>query len=216
LIGSSAHNAVPRDKEKSAGVPEAEFAIRLRPLESESMSTFHTFRIRATKNHGRRCVRGARAPVLVSFSAIVFTECQPPVFPSFYFPAISPATKTILQKIPLLTVKAGPRDGDEWMARLKEEYSRLIEYIRINKEMDNDWFRIESNKTGTRCAQRDEFLHVMLCHISCTFQVVIFNLFHHMNNRDFHFAGGRARAGISMKIPNMSLTCSSRSQSRTR
>jgi hypothetical protein len=34
--------------------------------------------------------------------------------------------------------------------RLKEEYSRLIEYIKINKEMDNDWFKIESNKTGTR------------------------------------------------------------------
>lgn len=102
----------------------------------------------------------------------------------------------MLQKIPLLTVKATPRDGDQWIARcvmrdvfrrlpavvlpcstcgicsisdvnrkeyftllhsslhvfirLKEEYSRLIEYIKINKEMDNDWFKIESNKTGTR------------------------------------------------------------------
>ena len=33
---------------------------------------------------------------------------------------------------------------------LKEEYSRLIEYIKINKELGSDWFRIESNKTGNR------------------------------------------------------------------
>ena len=79
----------------------------------------------------------------------------------FDYVAISPVTKTILSKIPLLTVKAGycyvvlfasyrPRDGDQWIARLKEEYSRLIEYISINKKMDSDWFRIESNKTGNR------------------------------------------------------------------
>ena len=35
-------------------------------------------------------------------------------------------TKATLQKIPLLTVRAGPRDGDQWIARLKEEYQSLI------------------------------------------------------------------------------------------
>lgn len=35
-------------------------------------------------------------------------------------------TKATLQKIPLLTVNAGPRDGKEWEKRLKEEYSALI------------------------------------------------------------------------------------------
>jgi ufm1-conjugating enzyme 1 len=72
---------------------------------------------------------------------------------------ISPATKTLLQKIPLLTIKAGPRDGDQWVARLKEEYSRLIEYIKINKEQDNDWFKIESNKTGTRWTGKCWYFH---------------------------------------------------------
>lgn len=67
-----------------------------------------------------------------------------------FFNSIFSATKNILAKIPLLTVKAGPRDGDQWIARLKEEYSRLIDYISINKEMDSDWFRLESNKTGNR------------------------------------------------------------------
>lgn len=31
-------------------------------------------------------------------------------------------TKSAVQKIPLLTVKAGPRDGELWKKRLKEEY----------------------------------------------------------------------------------------------
>ena len=52
--------------------------------------------------------------------------------------------------IPLLKTKAGPRDGEAWMARLKEEYLALIKYVENNKEADNDWFRLESNKEGTR------------------------------------------------------------------
>ena len=35
--------------------------------------------------------------------------------------------KRTLQKIPLLNVKAGPRDGDAWVERLKQEYKALIE-----------------------------------------------------------------------------------------
>ena len=35
-------------------------------------------------------------------------------------------TKATVAKIPLLTVKAGPRDGDKWVARLKEELTALI------------------------------------------------------------------------------------------
>ena len=37
------------------------------------------------------------------------------------------ATKATVQKLPLLTVKAGPRDGDDWIARVKEEYMALIQ-----------------------------------------------------------------------------------------
>jgi ufm1-conjugating enzyme 1 len=37
---------------------------------------------------------------------------------------------------------------DKWMERLKEEYLVLIKYIEMNKKDDNDWFKIESDKTG--------------------------------------------------------------------
>eukprot|EP01097_Dermamoeba_algensis_P000104 TRINITY_DN1039_c0_g1_i1.p1 TRINITY_DN1039_c0_g1~~TRINITY_DN1039_c0_g1_i1.p1 ORF type:complete len:159 (+),score=48.95 TRINITY_DN1039_c0_g1_i1:45-479(+) len=59
-------------------------------------------------------------------------------------------TKSTLQKIPLLSSKAGPKDGEEWVKRLKEELTALIEYVKMNKENDNDWFKIEPNKNGTR------------------------------------------------------------------
>ncbi|EKX41075.1 hypothetical protein GUITHDRAFT_74934, partial [Guillardia theta CCMP2712] len=58
-------------------------------------------------------------------------------------------TKKTLSSLPLLTVNAGPRDGDKWKDRLKEEYTALIKYIQIGKENDSDWFQIESNKEGT-------------------------------------------------------------------
>ena len=48
--------------------------------------------------------------------------------------------------IPLLNVQAGPRDADQWMERVKEEYLALIQYIKQNKERDNDWFKLKSNK----------------------------------------------------------------------
>jgi len=57
--------------------------------------------------------------------------------------------KNAVGKIPLLRTRAGPRDGEAWTQRLKEEYVSLIQYIKINKANDNDWFRIESNKMGT-------------------------------------------------------------------
>jgi ufm1-conjugating enzyme 1 len=59
-------------------------------------------------------------------------------------------TKQTVQKIPLLSVNAGPRDGDLWVKRLKEEYTSLIKFVQINKEADSDWFQLESNKEGTR------------------------------------------------------------------
>ncbi|EGC36812.1 hypothetical protein DICPUDRAFT_31269 [Dictyostelium purpureum] len=59
-------------------------------------------------------------------------------------------TKQTVSQIPLLTTKAGPRDGDKWIERMKEEYTSLIKYVEINKKSDNDWFNIESNQMGTR------------------------------------------------------------------
>ena len=58
-------------------------------------------------------------------------------------------TRATLQRIPLLKVRAGPRDGDAWMARLKEEYASLIAFMTNNKETDNDWFTLEGNTNGT-------------------------------------------------------------------
>ena len=39
---------------------------------------------------------------------------------------VDEATKKTLAAIPLLKTKAGPRDKDSWVIRLKEEYSSLI------------------------------------------------------------------------------------------
>lgn len=55
-----------------------------------------------------------------------------------------------MQSIPLLSVRAGPRDGDQWIARLKQELNSLIAYVNNNKKSDNDWFIIEPNKLGTK------------------------------------------------------------------
>jgi len=71
-------------------------------------------------------------------------------------------TKESVQRIPLLTIKAGPRDGEDWTKRLKEEYGALIKYIQNNKQEDNDWFTIESNKLGTRWTGKCWFIHNLL------------------------------------------------------
>ena len=54
-----------------------------------------------------------------------------------------------VKSIPLLKVRAGPRDSI-FADRLKEELTALIVYVKNNKANDNDWFTISSNKTGTR------------------------------------------------------------------
>ncbi|KAL2718892.1 ubiquitin-fold modifier-conjugating enzyme 1 [Vespula squamosa] len=59
-------------------------------------------------------------------------------------------TNKTLAGIPSLQTKAGPRDKNLWVQRLKEEYQALITYVKNNKESNKDWFRLESNKEGTR------------------------------------------------------------------
>ena len=44
---------------------------------------------------------------------------------------IDEATKKKLSAIPLLKTKAGPRDSELWVQRLKEEYQALIKVIRL-------------------------------------------------------------------------------------
>ena len=62
---------------------------------------------------------------------------------------IDEATKKTVQSIPLLSIRAGPRDGETWVERLKEEYQALIQYVQMNKAADNDWFKVSSNPNGT-------------------------------------------------------------------
>ncbi|CAF5053011.1 unnamed protein product, partial [Rotaria sp. Silwood1] len=63
---------------------------------------------------------------------------------------VDEVTKKTLSNIPLLKTKASPRDGEQWRQRLKEELQSLIQYVKNNKDADNDWFRLESNQEGTR------------------------------------------------------------------
>eukprot|EP00048_Salpingoeca_helianthica_P015748 m.228418 g.228418 ORF g.228418 m.228418 type:complete len:172 (-) comp17474_c0_seq1:47-562(-) len=62
---------------------------------------------------------------------------------------VDSGTKNVLAGIPLLKTNAGPRDPG-WNERLKEELVSLIQYVKNNKEADNDWFRLECNKDGTK------------------------------------------------------------------
>ena len=94
---------------------------------------------------------------------------------------VDEATKKRLASIPLLRTRAGPRDGDQWATRLKEEYTSLIQvtlypirrllslttspflqYVSQNKDSDNDWFRLESNKDGTRWFGKCWYIHNLL------------------------------------------------------
>ena len=44
---------------------------------------------------------------------------------------VDAATKATVQKLPMLSVKAGPRDGEDWIKRMKEEYQALIAYQKV-------------------------------------------------------------------------------------
>lgn len=63
---------------------------------------------------------------------------------------VDDATKQTLASIPLMRTNAGPRNGDLWVKRLREEYESLIQYVKNNKAADNDWFHLEANEEGTR------------------------------------------------------------------
>lgn len=66
--------------------------------------------------------------------------------------------KDTVKKIPLLSSRAGPRDP-EWSERLKQEYKALIEYVKMNKDANTDWFKLEANKTGTRWTGKCWVMH---------------------------------------------------------
>eukprot|EP00792_Barthelona_sp_PAP020_P007429 TRINITY_DN3143_c5_g3_i1.p1 TRINITY_DN3143_c5_g3~~TRINITY_DN3143_c5_g3_i1.p1 ORF type:complete len:191 (+),score=62.42 TRINITY_DN3143_c5_g3_i1:32-574(+) len=59
-------------------------------------------------------------------------------------------SRDIIERIPLCTINAGPRDGKKWVERLKEELRALIAFVKINKENGHDWFHLEMNQGGSR------------------------------------------------------------------
>jgi hypothetical protein len=66
-------------------------------------------------------------------------------------PPLSSSTRSSLERIPLLTARGGPRDGELWIARLKQELTALIAYQKHNKQADQDWFVIQpDDQLGTR------------------------------------------------------------------
>uniref|UniRef100_A0A915BE51 Ubiquitin-fold modifier-conjugating enzyme 1 n=1 Tax=Parascaris univalens TaxID=6257 RepID=A0A915BE51_PARUN len=75
---------------------------------------------------------------------------------------IDESIKQSLKAIPLMKTKAGPRDGDLWIQRLKEEFEALITFISNNKMADTDWFRLESNSDGTKWFGKCWHYHNML------------------------------------------------------
>lgn len=52
-----------------------------------------------------------------------------------------PPDNAQLEKIPKLSVRAGPRDGEKWQERVKQELNALMKYIAINKASDSDWYQ---------------------------------------------------------------------------
>jgi ufm1-conjugating enzyme 1 len=76
--------------------------------------------------------------------------------------ALATAAAGSLSAIPLLSVAAGPRDGEAWVARLREEYGAIIAYVKANKAHDADWFTIASDKAGVRWTGRCWTFHNQL------------------------------------------------------
>ncbi|KCV70331.1 hypothetical protein H696_02658 [Fonticula alba] len=62
---------------------------------------------------------------------------------------IDSQTKKEVEKVSLLTSRAGPLELDQWPNRLAEEYQSLIQLVNFNKESDADFFSIEANEAGT-------------------------------------------------------------------
>ncbi|OII73794.1 uncharacterized protein cubi_03591 [Cryptosporidium ubiquitum] len=56
---------------------------------------------------------------------------------------------SILEKIPPITIGAGPSD-DLWSERLKEELKALIGYTSLLKNSGEEWFNIKPLQNGTR------------------------------------------------------------------
>ena len=130
-----------RERESSVAVsPELLFPAFGNPLRDSCSSISVSFSIRASR--------------AVSPSTAVAAVCRGDMEGAF-----DSRTTSTVKKIPLLKTKAGPRD-EEWQARLKEELTSLIAYVKWNKSNDNDWFTVSpTNKEGAlQCVTRSSIL----------------------------------------------------------
>ena len=75
---------------------------------------------------------------------------------------VDEVTKKTLSSLPLMKTNAGPRDKEIWPKRVIEEYKGLIAYVESSKANDMDWFRLESNKEGTRWFGKCWHVHNLL------------------------------------------------------
>lgn len=75
---------------------------------------------------------------------------------------VDEGTKRQLSQIPLLQTRASPRDKELWVQRLKEELMALIKYVQNSKSSDQDWFKLDSNKEGTKWFGKCWYVHNLL------------------------------------------------------
>ena len=68
-----------------------------------------------------------------------------------------------LDMVPPFSVNAGP-DSKDWPARLREELLGLIEYVRLSKENDAEWFRVECDKEGRKWQGSCWYVHDFVRH----------------------------------------------------
>ena len=95
-------------------------------------------------------------------------------------PPLAASTRSSVERLPLLSVRAGPRDGDAWLPRLKQELHALIQYAQQNKRADQDWFVVQpSDALGTKSATRPHSAPLispssmrLICAVSLTAAVV--------------------------------------------
>lgn len=59
---------------------------------------------------------------------------------------VDESTKKTLSNIPLLQTKAGPRDKELWVQRLKEEYQALIKVNFILNTLYSIWLTLRNLK----------------------------------------------------------------------
>lgn len=126
-----------------------------------------------------------------------------------------------LGEIPLLSTRAGPRDGEAWRQQLKAEFRALIAYTSVNKAKNIVWFRIAAaNPESTRWEGTSWYVHnptrfgigtrVRQCfHVRC-------NLLHFANGSGFlqskRVSGSRSscihnNCGLQIQLESIGAPC---------